>query len=150
MGEIRIRSYERSDIPAILELERACAGVPKWGEAFWRGGFPGDGALRDAFVLEINEQLYGYSVAALAVDIAELQSVAVSENRRRIGMGQALCEIAMLWARKRSAKSIQLEVRESNVAARALYKKLGFVEQGKRPKYYKEPEEAAILMEAKL
>jgi len=145
-----VRSYEVRDIPAILALERECAGAPQWGEAFWRSGFPGDAGLRDAFVIEIDEQVWGYSVASCAVDIAELESVAVSERWRRYGMGMALCEVAMLWARKRGAKAIQLEVRESNVAALSLYRRIGFVEQGKRPKYYKNPEEDAVLMSADL
>jgi ribosomal-protein-alanine acetyltransferase len=150
VGEIKVRSYELRDIAAIVALERACAGAPQWGEAFWRGGFQRDANLRDAFVAEINEQVCGYSVASYAVEIAELESVAVSERWRRYGMGRTLCEVAMLWARKLGAKSIQLEVRESNAAALSLYRRVGFEEQGKRPKYYKNPEEDAVLMSAKL
>jgi [ribosomal protein S18]-alanine N-acetyltransferase len=56
----------------------------------------------------------------------------------------------MLWARKCGAKSIELEVRESNVAALGLYRRLGFIEQDKRKRYYKDPEEDAVLMTAKL
>ncbi len=40
-----------------------------------------------------------------------------------------------------------LEVRESNTAAQALYRKLGFVEIGRRSKYYDDPEETAIVMQ---
>ena len=43
-----------------------------------------------------------------------------------------------------------LEVRESNDAARTLYESLGFVQNGYRPRYYSEPEEAAVLMEKQL
>ena len=43
-----------------------------------------------------------------------------------------------------------LEVRESNTAARTLYESLGFVQTGYRPRYYSQPEEAAVLMTAQL
>ena len=150
MSEMKVRGYEKRDIPAILTLERECAEAPQWGEAFWRNGFPGDAALRGVFVAEIDEQVCGYSVVAIAVDIGELQSVVVSSVARRSGVGLALCKRAMEWARKKRAVSIQLEVRESNAPALGLYKRLGFSEQGKRPKYYKDPVEDAVLMSAQL
>jgi len=150
MSELTIRSYEQRDIAAIVALERACTGAPQWGEAFWRGRFSGDAALRGVFVAEIDGEVRGYSVASYAVGIAELESVAVSASARRSGLGQALCEQVMEWARKCGAKSMELEVRESNGAALGLYRQIGFVEQGKRPKYYRDPEEDAVLMAAKL
>ena len=150
MRELTIRSYEPQDITAIVALERACAGAPQWGETFWRGRAPGDAPLRGVFVAEIDERVCGYSVASNAVGVAELESVAVSESRRRDGVGQALCERAMLWARQCGATSMELEVRESNAAALALYCRIGFAVQGIRPKYYREPEEDAVLMVAKL
>ena len=150
MSDVRMRSYSPHDIPAILALERACAEAPQWGESFWRGGFPGDAALRGVFIAEIDEQVCGYSVVAIAVDIGELQSVVVNQSVRRSGVGRALCMRAMEWARDRGAKSVELEVRESNGAALALYRALGFVEQGKRRKYYRGPEEDAVLMATNL
>jgi ribosomal-protein-alanine N-acetyltransferase len=148
--ELSVRSYEPHDIAAILALERECATAPQWGEGFWRGHFPGDAALRGVIVAEMDEQVHGYVVVAQAVGIAELQSVVVSADMRQQGLGLALCERAMQWARKCGAKSIELEVRGSNVAALGLYRRLGFVEQGKRPKYYRDPEEDAVLMAAQL
>ena len=49
-------------------------------------------------------------------------------------------------ARGRGAAAVFLEVRESNQAARALYEKWAFLESGRRPRYYKDPEEDAILI----
>jgi len=100
VSDVLVRYYSPHDIPAIAALERACAGAPQWGEAFWRGGFPGDAVLRGVFVAELDGQVCGYSVATYAVGIAELESVAVSTSARRSGMGQALCERAIEWARE--------------------------------------------------
>jgi len=150
MSELTIRSYEPRDIAAIVALERACAGAPQWGEAFWRGGFSDAAAPRGVFVAEMDGQVRGYSVASYAAGIAELESVAVSASTRRSGLGKVLCERAMQWARELGAKSMELEVRESNAAALGLYRQIGFVEQAIRPKYYRDPEEDAVLMAAKL
>ena len=149
MSELTIRGYEPRDIAAIIALELECAGAPQWGEAFWRG-FPGDAVLRGVFVAEIEWQVCGFSVASYAAGIGELESVAVSARARRSGLGKMLCERAIEWALEHGAKSMELEVRESNAAALSLYRLIGFVEQGIRPKYYKDPEEDAVLMAAKL
>jgi ribosomal-protein-alanine N-acetyltransferase len=53
-------------------------------------------------------------------------------------------------ARKNGALAILLEVRESNAAARALYAKVGFREEGRRPRYYRDPDEDAVLMRLRL
>ena len=53
-------------------------------------------------------------------------------------------------ARERKLQSIHLEVRESNNAARALYVKCGFASTGRRPKYYSNPEEDAVLYSIQL
>jgi len=150
MSELTIRSYEPRDISAIIALESACARAPQWGKAFWRTNFLNDAARRGVFVSEIDEQVCGYLVVSYAVEIAELESVAVGESARHSGVGQALCEHAMQWARGQGAKTMELEVRESNATAVALYRRLGFVEQGKRVKFYRDPIEDAVLMAAKL
>jgi ribosomal-protein-alanine N-acetyltransferase len=150
VSDVRVRHYTPHDIPAILALECACAEAPQWGEAFWRGGFPGDAVLRAIFVAEIDNKVCGYSVMAVAVGIGELQSVVVEQIARRGGVGRALCMRAVEFARDRGAKSVELEVRESNAAALGLYRQFGFVEQGKRRKYYRAPEEDALLMAVNL
>jgi ribosomal protein S18 acetylase RimI-like enzyme len=52
--------------------------------------------------------------------------------------------------RRRGVNKLFLEVRESNEAGIAFYEKMGFAKTGRRPGYYREPEEAALLMEKKL
>jgi ribosomal-protein-alanine N-acetyltransferase len=57
-----------------------------------------------------------------------------------------LCLAGMEWARGVGAWAMELEVRASSEAARGLYRALGFVEQGRRRGYYREPVEDAVLM----
>jgi ribosomal-protein-alanine N-acetyltransferase len=76
----------------------------------------------------------------------EIENVVVESRKRRQGIGAALILAVMDAARERSAEKLLLEVRESNHAARGLYRKIGFVETGRRPNYYSAPSEDAILL----
>ena len=69
---------------------------------------------------------------------------------RRRGIGSALLDELTEEAARRHAGSIFLEVRESNDAARAMYRKAGFVEKGIRRNYYHAPLENAVVMQLKL
>ena len=70
----------------------------------------------------------------------------VSELARRNGIGKALCQQVMDWSRYAGANELELEVRASSDGALALYRSLGFVEQGRRREYYRNPTEDAVLM----
>jgi ribosomal-protein-alanine N-acetyltransferase len=77
---------------------------------------------------------------------AELESVAVSESVRRTGIGRALCSTVLDWCRTRGATEIVLEVRATSAGAIALYTALGFTETGRRPRYYLDPADDALIM----
>ena len=65
-------------------------------------------------------------------------------------MGGLLVQGVLQKARNRGASDVFLEVRESNAAARALYERLGFRVQGRRSRYYRDPEEDALVMKLPL
>ena len=75
----------------------------------------------------------------------EIENIAIAGPARRRGLGTRLLGELLDLARAQGAESVFLEVRESNHAARALYEKWSFIESGRRKKYYKDPEEDAIL-----
>ena len=81
------------------------------------------------------------------MDEAEILNLRCGAARRRRGDGGALLRAALdeFWAR--GVSRVFLEVRESNEAAIAFYEKHGFVKRGRRPAYYRDPVEAAIVME---
>ena len=81
---------------------------------------------------------------------AEILDVVVPEKQRRQGHAYRLLREFLLFANKRGVQDLFLEVRESNVAALALYRKLGFAPSGRRPNYYHQPHEAALLLHLKL
>jgi ribosomal-protein-alanine N-acetyltransferase len=75
----------------------------------------------------------------------ELENIVVAESARRCGLGTLLLIELIAHARSRAGSAIFLEVRASNQAARAFYKKLGFQEQGLRKNYYAHPPEHALI-----
>lgn len=79
-------------------------------------------------------------------DQAHIVSVGVADGYRRRGIGELLLIAAVEHAIARETETITLEVRKSNAAARALYVKYGFIEQGIRKGYYSDNREDAVIM----
>ncbi len=79
---------------------------------------------------------------------AELIDLVVAPLARRLGIGRAILEESSSALINLGIRTVELEVRESNSAARALYKKIGFVRTGRRRNYYpsESGREDAILM----
>jgi [ribosomal protein S18]-alanine N-acetyltransferase len=149
----KIRRASPADLEAVLAVERACDEAPHWSRASWREALSaedGVGLTRASFVAEDTSGVIGFCVFSRAGELAELESVAVSERARRQGVGRALCRHGMEWSRNLGATAIELEVRASSEGALALYRLLGFVDQGRRRGYYHDPTEDAVLMAAAL
>ncbi|HKJ00777.1 MAG TPA: ribosomal protein S18-alanine N-acetyltransferase [bacterium] len=78
-------------------------------------------------------------------DEAEVYRIAVLPALRGQGLGRWLLVRFMARARAEGLRRAYLEVRESNAAARRLYEAAGFAEAGRRPGYYRQPSEDAVL-----
>lgn len=87
----------------------------------------------------------GFVLARAAGGEAEIVTLAVVPAARRRGLGAALMTGAMAVAVARGASALFLEVAEANAAALALYRSLGFVEVGRRPRYYADGADALVL-----
>ena len=87
----------------------------------------------------------GMLIARAAADEAEILTLAVEPRARRQGVARALVNKALAEAHGRGARMVLLEVSVSNAAARALYRRAGFVEVGRRPRYYTDGSDALIL-----
>jgi len=88
----------------------------------------------------------GYAVAHHAADEAEILNLGVAPAQRRRGLGRALVVHLMALLADRGVRAVYLEVRESNDAARCLYRQLGFRDVGRRPGYYRRPVEDAVIL----
>lgn len=113
--------------------------------------FPARGqtpAVRRVVLLaEAEASVCGFVVARVVAGEWEIENVVVAAAARRRGVGRALIRTIAATARMEDAARLILEVRESNGPARQLYESTGFAQCGVRSRYYRDPEEAAILYE---
>jgi ribosomal-protein-alanine N-acetyltransferase len=140
-----IREMDERDIPRVMEIERASFITP-WTEGMFRSQLAfGGGTIN--LVLADGEELIGYAAAWIAYDEIHLLSIAVVPALRRRGSGAEILRAVVERGRTRGAERMILEVREGNAAARAFYRKHGFVTIGVRRRYYSDTGEDAIVME---
>lgn len=87
-----------------------------------------------------------YAGMTIALDEGAVTNVATHPDHRQKGYGEAVLRHLMRLAGERGVVRFFLEVRVSNAAAIALYRKLGFEIAGKRPNFYSHPREDAFVM----
>ncbi len=92
-----------------------------------------------------NAPLAGFVVVRRVADELHVQALGVRGPLRRHGVGAALVTASLAWARVEGLKVAHLEHRSSNNASRALYESLGFVVVGRRPRYYRDGEDASLM-----
>ena len=97
-----------------------------------------------------SQRVYGYTIAIITADIAQLLKLCVDEHVRRHGVAEALLRTLMERSVERGCVEMTLEARVSNAPAIALYEKAGFRSLGVRPGFYSSPQEAALIMTADL
>lgn len=137
---VRVREATVSDIEALCQLETECFSSP-WTAAGFEEFFS-NGCSR-VLVAEISGEVCGYVGMNLILGEGEITNIAVSGKYRRQGVAAALlCELMKTDGLER----LMLDVRVSNAAARALYEKFGFTEDGIRKGFYTKPREDAVLM----
>ena len=142
------RSTE-AELDAILDIERLSFPIPWARQAF------ADEMARPWARLEILRHLptgrvVGFCNYWLVADELHILNVAVHPDERRRGHAARLLRHILDEAARSQARLISLEVRVSNLAAAALYRKFGFREVGMRPRYYADNGEDALLMDLEL
>lgn len=119
----------------VARLEREVFTVDPWTpEMFWSE--LAQGPARHYIVALRRGRIVGYAGLALVEDEAYVQTVGVAPAARGQGLGGRLMLALLREARRAGARSCGLEVRSDNLAARALYSRLGFVDVGLRRGYY--------------
>lgn len=142
-----IRRMNLSDIAAIAALEKQCFSDP-WSEHSIASEL--HNRLSYWLVAEVNGQVVGYVGSQSVLDGADMMNLAVSPEHRRQGIGEALVEELANYLQSNGIIALLLEVRASNQPAIALYKKMGFEQVGRRPRYYRNPREDALILRKEL
>lgn len=90
-------------------------------------------------------RVVGFAGWAELAGEAHVMNIAVRADQRRQGIGTVLLDALLGDVADAGVETVTLEVRSSNTAARALYRRAGFDEAGIRPGYYRDGEDAVIL-----
>jgi ribosomal-protein-alanine N-acetyltransferase len=145
----RIRRMSPEDLDRVMEIAASLKEAPHWTCANYAAVLdPAATPRRIALVTDGGQagQVVGLAVASLIPPQAELETIAVDTHFQRSGLARGLfAELAGRLALG-GVTEVILEVRASNQAALGLYRRLGFVETGRRPRYYQAPAEDAVLM----
>lgn len=142
LATARVRPMSPADAPAAHRILKESPEASMWSmeslqELASRG---------IALVVELDGSFAGILFGRIAADECEILNLAVGRAFRRRGAAKALVRAAIEHARGGGGKQVYLEVRASNHAAIALYESAGFRQYGRRPNYYREPVEDAVLL----
>ncbi len=143
-----VRAAVEGDLAAIHAIECASFGDP-WSLEGFRDLLDHPRAKMEVAV-RADGALVGYAVAWYVADESEIANIAVAPAARRMGVGALLLDRILRAAAEFGAKTVFLEVRESNEEARKLYEAREFEIAGRRLKYYRKPDEDALIMRRKL
>jgi ribosomal-protein-alanine N-acetyltransferase len=150
---VRVRPAEAADLPRIVEIASHSATAAQWNQTEYEKLFDptstGAEQPRTALVVEQDESVVGFIVGREANDEWEVENIAVTGAARRCGLGSRLVGELLDHVRNRGGRTVFLEVRESNRAARSLYEKWAFIEVGRRKMYYQNPAEDALILKFK-
>lgn len=142
---MKIRLAIAADIPALMALEKHAVTAAHWTRQQYDAIFSQPSPRRLALLIEEEPNIQGFLVGRVLEGEWEIENIAIAGQARRRGLGTRLVGEFLDLARAQGAEAVFLEVRESNQAARSLYEKWGFLEGGRRPRYYHDPEEDAIV-----
>jgi [ribosomal protein S18]-alanine N-acetyltransferase len=145
--QVFIDLMTKKDIPEILEIEKQSF-VSPWTEGMFLHelSVPNSQCL----VARINQGkssiIGGYIIFWIVADEAHLHNLATRKEFRRQGLARNFMSVMKEISGQVGLKAQTLEVRESNAEAISLYRKCGFVVKGRRPLYYTDTEEDALIM----
>lgn len=149
--EILITRMTEHDLLEVVEIEEQ-SGLSRWGWAAYYAELQGTNRdlmliarVAKAPIIE-HQRIAGYIVARESAGELHINNVAVRDQYRRRGIGSALLGRIMETARRLKVKVAFLEVRSGHDAARALYERTGFRAIARRPNYYSDPREDAVVM----
>lgn len=144
-----IRPMRLDDLEQVLAIDRASFSMP-WPPSSYRYELE-ENQFSFLYVAEHNSetgtpQLVGIIVVWMIMDESHIATLAVLPEFRRRGISKRLLKAALLESVRRGARLATLEVRANNMVAQALYRGFQFVVVGRRPRYYQDNQEDAIIM----
>ncbi len=140
---MEIVKMDETHVAEVAALEKICFSMP-WSEASVRSELTNP---LSAWVVAVEDGcVIGYIGSQSVMGEADMMNVAVLPAQRRKGIAEKLVQALVATLARNGVHCLTLEVRASNEPAKALYEKLGFVSVGRRPNYYRNPREDALIL----
>ena len=138
-----IEKMNAGQVAQIADLEKICFSDP-WSENSI--AFELENKLAHWLVAQEGEMVAGYIGSQTVMGETDMMNVAVHPDFRRRGIAEALVKRLVEDLQAMESHCLTLEVRASNAPAIALYEKLEFRQVGRRPNYYRNPKEDALIL----
>lgn len=145
--ELVLRAAHADDLSSIVAIESACFRADPWPRESFDAFLDRPNAVFVVAATQDGGPVAGYAVLLSAADEAEILNLAVAHHHRCNGVGSALLQHVLKAAAGEGVRSVYLEVRDSNSSARRLYASHGFIEVGRRRRYYERPTEDALILQ---
>jgi len=140
----KIRPFRADDGQAIADILGDSVEAAQWPTESYAKLANSQGGI--VLVCAVNNPVVGFVAARQTADEAEILNIAVHPEFRRKGIASALLRAALDEFLRSAVARVFLELRESNLPARGLYERHGFVPSGHRKGYYRDPTEDALCM----
>lgn len=140
---MKIVLMDETHVAQVAALEKECFSAP-WSENSIRAELSNPLSLW--LVAVENNCVLGYIGSQSVMGEADVMNVAVAAAHRRRGIARELAEALVAALNGKGIHSLTLEVRVSNEPAKALYERLAFTQVGRRPNYYRNPREDALIL----
>lgn len=144
-----IRRMTDADLGRVMEITASQNQATHWPISVWLAALGSEGLQRRIALVAVERAsgvISGFVVASLLAPTAELESIVVVREAQRRGVARQLFGGLLSEFEAEGVTEVLLEVRTSNYPALELYRALGFVEAGRRVRYYADPVEDAVLM----
>ena len=141
----RLRDPGSPDVDAIVALEQESFTNP-WSRETLVWELTNSDVTRVYVLRDEGDRAVAFCLAWVVFDELHINTLAVTAARRRQGLATFLLQAVLADAAQEGARRATLEVRESNTAALQLYARLGFTVSAKRPGYYTNPPEDALIL----
>jgi len=144
-----------ADLDQVIEIAQALPQAPHWPRTAYLDAMNPTATLRrialvaqapQKGIFQPESSILGFAVASLIPSQAELETIAVAPEAQRQGVARRIFASLMAELLQAAITEVTLEVRAANLPAIALYRSLGFMEAGRRPGYYDDPVEDALLL----
>jgi ribosomal-protein-alanine N-acetyltransferase len=152
-AKANVRLMKAADLEQVISIAASLPDAPHWPQSAYANALNPDSTPRRIALVIVpaaadptQSAILGFAVASLLPPQAELETIAVAAGSQRRGLGRQLSHALAGELRAADVCELLLEVRGSNRAALAFYRSLGFAETGRRPRYYADPVEDAVLM----